>query len=404
MKRYLLAPLARILLSLLLCGGTALAADTPQLLKFKHNILSDSSEEVVLQFNGTYSPKVFTLKGTPPRVVFDFPDLTHGRGIQPVNEINGPLIKRIRVGRHTDDAPKTRVVFDVATLDGLKYTERVDNANSTLTILFTGSAKTAAAGKVRAGKKEDEALQATAKAAPPSPAEGIEQQTPQPAQMPPPILAAEATPDAAAPPQPEQAKTTPSGAPRTGTAAESADQRAGGGEQSDAAPAPPSAAAASPQSLPTKQTPETITPPAAEPPVPPTVDKTTAKSQAAPAGAAAGKEEKPQLLSVKFDPESPKGEMVLFQLNGFYPPTVQGVEEGIPRVICDFNNTELVDTKNSTIKTKGKYVKVLRTTRTKKPEKVRVTIDLEPHHSYDLQQVFFRDDNLFVLIVNTVKK
>ena len=32
-----------------------------------------------------------------------------------------------------------------------------------------------------------------------------------------------------------------------------------------------------------------------------------------------------------------------------------------------------------------------------------MVIDLEPNHSYDLQQVFFKDDNLFVIIVNTIK-
>ena len=98
----------------------------------------------------------------------------------------------------------------------------------------------------------------------------------------------------------------------------------------------------------------------------------------------------PELESVKFDPSSPKGEMVMFKLNGFYPPTVHGVEEGIPRVICDFNNTTLTGNTKNRINTKGKFVKVIRVSKTKKPEKVRVVIDLEPNRSYDLQQVFFQ--------------
>lgn len=96
--------------------------------------------------------------------------------------------------------------------------------------------------------------------------------------------------------------------------------------------------------------------------------------------------------------------MVLFKLNGFHPPAVHGVEEGIPRVICDFNNTKLVDGTKNLIKTDGKFVRAIRTSKTKKPQKVRVVIDLEPNRNYDLQQVFFKEDNLFVLIVNTVKK
>ena len=31
----------------------------------------------------------------------------------------------------------------------------------------------------------------------------------------------------------------------------------------------------------------------------------------------------------------------------------------------------------------------------------RVTLELVPNKNYDLQQVFFKEDNLFVIIVNT---
>ncbi len=121
----------------------------------------------------------------------------------------------------------------------------------------------------------------------------------------------------------------------------------------------------------------------------------TAAKKSAPTG--------PMIESVKFDGKSPKGEMVLFKLNEFHPPSVHGVEEGIPRVICDFKNTQLAESTDNLIKTDGKYVKVIRISKSKKPDKVRVVLDLEPNKSYDLQQVFFKEDNLFVLIINTVK-
>ncbi len=128
-----------------------------------------------------------------------------------------------------------------------------------------------------------------------------------------------------------------------------------------------------------------------------------AADQTPPVLAAAATTE-PELESIKFDPSSPKGEMIMFKLNGFHPPAVHGVEEGIPRVICDFNNTKLGSATKKQIKANGQHVKVIRTSVTKKPEKVRVVIDLEPNRSYDLQQVFFKDDNLFVIIVNTIGK
>ena len=96
--------------------------------------------------------------------------------------------------------------------------------------------------------------------------------------------------------------------------------------------------------------------------------------------------------------------MVLFKLNDFHPPTIHGVEEGIPRVICDFNNSQLADSTKNLIKTDGKFVKIIRITKLKKPDRVRVVLDLEPNRSYDLQQVFFKEDNLFVIIVNAAKK
>lgn len=144
---------------------------------------------------------------------------------------------------------------------------------------------------------------------------------------------------------------------------------------------------------------ETTPPPAEK--APPEAKQPT--EQAPPVLAASANAE-PELESIKFDPSSPKGEMIMFKLNGFHPPAVHGVEEGIPRVICDFNNTKLGAAAKKQIKTNGQHVKVIRTSVTKKPEKVRVVIDLEPNRSYDLQQVFFKDDNLFVIIVNTVSK
>jgi len=154
-------------------------------------------------------------------------------------------------------------------------------------------------------------------------------------------------------------------------------------------------------------------PEAAAPPAPPAAAAKKA-GEAAPDAGKSETPEKPALLStvtgkpqieyIKFDDSSPKGEMVMFKLNGFHPPAIRGVEEGIPRVICDFNNTKLLQTIKGPIKTNGKFVKAIRATTTKKPEKVQVVIDLEPNKSYDLQQVFFKEDNLFVLIVNTVKR
>ena len=108
----------------------------------------------------------------------------------------------------------------------------------------------------------------------------------------------------------------------------------------------------------------------------------------------------PQLLEVSFDDSSNRGEMVLFHLNDFFPPTVSAIEKNNPRVLCDFQNMRLSSDVQKNINAGGKYVENIRTAYHVDTDKVRVVLDLSPDRDYDLQQVFFKNDNLFVLIVN----
>lgn len=108
----------------------------------------------------------------------------------------------------------------------------------------------------------------------------------------------------------------------------------------------------------------------------------------------------PQLLDISFDNSSNTGEMVLFHLNDFYPPTVSAIEKENPRVICDFMHMGLAEGVQENIAAEGKFVKQIRAEKHENPDKVRITLDLSPDRDYDLQQVFFKNDNLFVLIVN----
>ncbi|MBU1565993.1 MAG: AMIN domain-containing protein [Proteobacteria bacterium] len=114
----------------------------------------------------------------------------------------------------------------------------------------------------------------------------------------------------------------------------------------------------------------------------------------------AAKTESPRLLDVSFDDSSSKGEMVLFHLTNFTPPTVSAVEKDNPKVFCDFIGVELGKTVEENIAAKGKYVERINTSKQSKPDKIRVVLNLTPNRDYDLQQIFFKKDNLFVLIVN----
>jgi len=118
---------------------------------------------------------------------------------------------------------------------------------------------------------------------------------------------------------------------------------------------------------------------------------------------ATGHEGDPQLLEITFDDSSNKGEMVIFRLNDFFPPTVSAIEKETPRVLCDFMDMQLGSDVNKEIFANGKFVERIRTTQHKGPDKVRVSLDLSADRDYDLQQVFFKNDNLFVIIVNELQ-
>jgi hypothetical protein len=106
------------------------------------------------------------------------------------------------------------------------------------------------------------------------------------------------------------------------------------------------------------------------------------------------------LSSVVFDKHSNRGEMVMFRLNRFHPPVVFGLEERKPRVVCDFQETKAGDRLPSHVAADGKFVQGISITKEEDEQKIRVVLDLAPDHSYDLQQVFFKNENLFVLIIN----
>ncbi len=110
--------------------------------------------------------------------------------------------------------------------------------------------------------------------------------------------------------------------------------------------------------------------------------------------------QKSQLLDVSYDDSSSRGEKVTFHLTGFHPPTVSAVEKDNPRVICDFAGMELAKAVEQNIIAKGKYIERITITKLSKPDTIRATLSLTPNRDYDLQQIFFKNDNLFVLIVN----
>ncbi|MCI5188244.1 MAG: AMIN domain-containing protein [Candidatus Electrothrix sp. AS4_5] len=285
-------------------------------INFEH---SDSGEErITFKLNGTYIPKIFTLQGKQPRVVFDFKDTTAAKMINNIINTNGELIKRIRVGIHKGDDPKTRVVLDLRPNKNVNIHQDFDKKEQSLVI----SIHYAGGRKPVQKKKKNKAKAVTV----------TPRVTTQPVQ-----------------PQEKQVSVV---------------------------------AQIAKKPLEKLPVPKIITRP-----VPAPVKK---------------RAEIPLLTSISFDDSSNRGEMVLFKLNEFHPPIVFGIEEGTPRVVCDFKNTVAAKNVPERLTTGGKYIQKIRIGKQSKENKVRVVLDLVPNYSYDLQQVFFKEENLFMIIINTL--
>ncbi len=130
------------------------------------------------------------------------------------------------------------------------------------------------------------------------------------------------------------------------------------------------------------------------------VTKKPKKNIVEPAKEKNGPSPDPLLSDVSFENTSSKGEMVLFKLNGFYPPEVSGKEDGTPLVICDFSGTRLGKKVIKEQLSHGEFIKKISVHQLKASNVIRVTLELVANKNYDLQQIFFKEDNLFVIIVN----
>jgi len=108
------------------------------------------------------------------------------------------------------------------------------------------------------------------------------------------------------------------------------------------------------------------------------------------------------IKKISFEKSPDKGEKVLFELKNFHPPVVFGNEEGAsPSIICDFMVSRLGDGVPEIIPAKGKFVKQVRVETSAESSKIRVVLELVPNRHYDLQQIFFKEEDLYVLFVNS---
>lgn len=338
----------------LIFANTLLATenDTSEPVNVKSiSYIIDEQEVVNFQLSAAVAPKVFSMDGGNPRIVIDLPGaLYDGPRVKIPPE--AALVAKLRIGLHEEPALKTRVVLDLNKEKIVDY--KVENDGETVKIVLSGTDKVVSPAS-------DVAASVAAVAAPE------------------PEIAADKP---AEPPQPEPAKpVVEKKLVETATIV------------------PP------PAKKPAKESKEELTAkPLDQKPVPPVfaVKNDQAKVKKEKQQPAVTK--KAELEKISFDDSSEKGEMVLFQLNDFYPPTVTAIETDNPGVVCEFTAMGVADSVKKTIYANGRFVERIRTESQDSTGSVKVFLDLAPNYDYDLQQVFFKTDNLFVLIVNELSE
>lgn len=318
-------------------------------------------EMVKFMLNGMYLPKIFAIKGEKPRLVLDFVDTDYSDLTHSVIETEGELVKRLRIGIHKGQAPKTRVVVDMAPGIDFAFDQDFAPKDNILMVSISPVAKEQTGADIKSAASEKNDQKAEQKQPEERKAEQISQG------------------DTAVVPT-EKIYLKKEKSKQVFVVSEKAlkvDKRV---EPDAELPAYPSA--------------DEVFRPAKKEKVDVPIDN-KAKPVAVEAIGS------PVLLDVSFDGTSNKGEMVKFRLNEFSPPVVFGMEKENPSVVCDFLDTSLSENVPLEIESHGVYVDRVRTTKLHNPEKIRVVLDLLPNKNYDLQQVFFKEDNLFVIIVNS---
>ena len=333
--------------------------------EISYEAVTDSSEALFFKLNSVLKPKIFKIKGEKPRLVIDFFDTAYSPSVKKIDETGGQLIKSVRIGAHKDP-PKTRVVVDLKTDREYDFEVKPEEGENNLVVTLSFSEDRSEPADQPEGS--DATADEQKPMAPPLQVkESVQQEIDSPSVREKVADPGVIVPETTVLPEKEAAL----------TAVE--EKEVDGFDQVESSPEQEKQSA----SLPAEER----------------VNKIIANIND-PKPAAAD----PILLDVSYESTANDSEMVLFKLNDFYPPIVFGIEKGNPRVVCDFLDTMLAVDIPPVIETDGFFVRKIRTARHPSPEKVRVVLDLVPNKNYDLQQVFFKEDNLFVIIISEFEK
>lgn len=400
--------------ALLFLTIAASATAAPMIKEIRFASPNNTVDQIIFEMTGPYLPTGHSLPGENPRIYFDFPEVAPAGNVKNRIAVDGNFIDQIRHAYHKSPQPKTRVVFDLTENRKLDFKQNFDKKSNTLIITLyptgtepvlpgiapakaeaeTGTADQAAAsppvpedtGK-KAGALEEAKTTAVQEISQPPPPQ-IDQKEPR----------AESVEPEIEPVQPVETVDIPAPAPKPVIVPAPEPEPSTGSQAAESETEEDTARVASIPSPPPVSIPESVDEPQKEATVIQPMSEIGVQEE--------GKEESavPVLQTIDFDPNASRGETISFRLNGFHPPVVFGIEEDIPRIVCFFKNVKAGSSLQDMLNADGRYVKNIKIGKYENPDNIRVVLELTPGNNYDLQQIFFKEDQLYMMIINKAGK
>lgn len=411
MIKQLLAALSILLVlpSLMSAAGTEAS---PRLEAIQFARVSANEEKISFDFSSQPELTVFAIRGDSPRIVIDIPKAEYG-GQNNVLFAEGMLASRVRLGRHDGTSPKIRAVVDLSKAEPVDY--RYEMVNETVFTLYLRTMDelleahdnaldqeiTATANKAAAGQKVPVYLDNHQAGG------GLEKESSLGEKQ---ILQEERgekreaqkiveAPETSATESVEVARVTEASATvEVGEVAEAVEEAAEPVEQVEpveAAEVVEAEKMALAEDTPVAAAPKSKTE-AEVPPADPVEPLQGAEMQKMISAT-------PLLKEIRFEAGSGKKEKILFYLNDFHPPNVSAKSDDRPTVFADFAGMELADGIGENIAADGLLVDEITVIQDQNKDTIQVRVILVEDKDYDLRQVFFKNDNLFVLVVNELE-
>ncbi len=111
-----------------------------------------------------------------------------------------------------------------------------------------------------------------------------------------------------------------------------------------------------------------------------------------------------EITDIRVEMVSEEEEQVIFSLTDFFTPETFVVTGDNPKVICDFSDATIGEDVNRLIPVEGRLIREVRIEPRRESESgIRTTISLMADKNYQVQQVFHKQDQLYVLIVKPTK-